>query len=161
MPDVDAVVHHWRPARESDLPALASLYRDAATVFGPRVYTPEQVAAWRRSPDDAAAFRAWVLEADTELACDAEDAPLGFCGIDGRGHVHSLYVRPDVTRRGIGRTLLARAIVRVGAAGVTRLDAWVTPFSKPVFLAQGFRLVETVQAPFQGVLFERYRVARN
>jgi putative acetyltransferase len=158
-------VHHWRAAIEADLPALAALYRDAARTLGPRVYTPEQVAAWMRAPDDAPAFRAWILDADTELACDAHDAPLGFCGISATGHVHSLYVRPDCARRGIGTTLLERAIARAREraprTGAAPLDAWVTPFSRPVFLRLGFLLTETVQAPFQGVTFERYRVTRS
>ena len=162
-------VHHWRAATEADLPALAALYRDAARVLGPQAYTPEQVAAWMCAPDDAAAFRAWILEADTELACDAHDTPLGFCGISATGHVHSLYVRADRVRLGIGTALLERAIARAleGAperasrTGPMPLDAWVTPFSRPVFLRLGFRLTETVQAPFQGVMFERYRVTRT
>jgi GNAT superfamily N-acetyltransferase len=158
-------VHHWRAAAEADLSALAALYRDAACAFGPLVYTPAQVAAWMRAPDDAPAFRAWVLEADTELACDAHDAPLGFCGIDETGHVHSLYVRADLGRRGIGTALLeralGRALERAPRTGVTQFDAWVTPISRPLFLRLGFRLTETVQAPFQGVMFERYRVTRT
>ena len=40
--------------------------------------------------------------------CD--DAPLGFCGISATGHVHSLYVRADRVRHGIGTALLERAI---------------------------------------------------
>ena len=159
------------PARAADLPALAALYRDAARAFGPAVYTPEQVAAWCAVPDDAERFARWILDADTELALDAAGAPVGFCGVDlATGHVQSLYVRAGHERRGIGGALLARALARAGAGaaagvpggacGSARQEAWVTPFSCPVFLRAGFRLVETVQAPFNGVMFERYRVER-
>lgn len=157
MPDP---VDHWRPAREADLPALAAVYRAAARASGPRAYTPAQVAAWLTAADDAEGFRARVLAADTELACDAAGAPLGFCGIGAGGHVQSLYVHPEHAGRGIGSRLLARAVARADARRAGPLDAWVTPFSRAIFLRQGFRLVETVQAPFQGVMFERYRVSR-
>jgi GNAT superfamily N-acetyltransferase len=153
-------VHHWRPAAPVDVPRLARLYRETAAAFGPLVYTPEQVAAWRGAPDDADRFAARILETDTELACEAAGAPLGYCGIGPLGYIHSLYVRADAGRRGIGATLLARALARAEARGVVAFYAWATPFSRPIFLRQGFRLAETVLAPFNGVMFERYRVVR-
>ncbi len=144
-----------------DLPALATLYRDAAAAYGPSAYSPAQVAAWRAVPDDEARFARWILDADTELALDDDGRPLGFCGVHlASGHVHSLYVAAGHGRHGIGSSLLARALLRAGAAGCGRQDAWATPFSRPVFLRASFRLVETVQAPFNGVMFERYRLER-
>jgi hypothetical protein len=54
--------------------------------------------------------------------------------------------------------MLHRTLQRAHAEGATRFAAWVTPFSRPVFLAAGFALTQTVRAPFAGVEFERYRV---
>jgi putative acetyltransferase len=158
-PDADAPVRRWRSATAADLPALAALYRETAATLGPLVYTPEQVAAWCAAAD-ADRFVSRMLNTDTELACDATGSPLGFCGVGPGGYVHSLYVRADAGRRGIGSAMLARALARAQARGVTTFEAWVTPFSRPVFLRHGFRLAETVQAAFEGVMFERYRVVR-
>jgi putative acetyltransferase len=155
----------WRRAGPADVFVLAALYRDAALRLGPRVYTQEQARAWASFADDAPAFRAYVLDADTWLAGRPGDARLlGFCGAatrDGLGEVHSLYVTPDMTRRGLGGEMLRRTLGQAREAGATRFTAWVTPFSRPVFLAAGFRLAQTVVAPFAGVPFERYRVERD
>jgi putative acetyltransferase len=155
----------WRRASGADVFELAPLYRDAALRLGPRVYTPEQVRAWASFADDVAGFRAYVLDADTWIAARPGDGrTLGFCGVSREGalrELHSLYVTPGFTRRGLGGAMLHRTLQRVEAEGATRFTAWATPFSRPVFEAAGFVLAQTVTAPFAGAMFERYRVERG
>ena len=154
----------WRRAGGADVHELAALYRDAALRLGPLVYTPEQVHAWASFATDASGFRAYVLDSDTWIARrPGDDRALGFCGVGthgGLGEVHSLYVTPPMTRKGLGTEMLRRTLERASAAGATRFAAWATPFSRPVFEAAGFVLVHTVSEPFAGTLFERYRVER-
>lgn len=148
-----------RLAAAADVPALAALYADCARTLGPQVYSPAQAAAWARFGTDSPAFRDYILGATTWIAEDeADPAPLGFCGVDDGGEVRSLYVRPDRTRTGLGSTLLAHALDTMRARGVHRFTAWATPFSRPVFARAGLVLVRTVTEPYQGVMFERYRV---
>lgn len=143
----------------ADLPDLAALYADCARQLGPQVYTPSQVAAWQAFPADEAVFREYILGAATWGLYDgATGALAGFCGIDTGGEVRSLYVRPDLTRQGLGTRLLTHALAHARAAGQSRFTAWATPFSLPVFDRAGLRLVGTVREPFCGVSFERYRV---
>jgi len=155
----------WRRAVGTDVGVLAALYRDAALRLGPRVYTPEQARAWASFADDAPAFRAYVLDADTWIAERPVDGrALGFCGVGAAGElreVHSLYVIPGRTRLGIGSEMLRRSLERAETAGARRFAAWATPFSRPVFEAAGFALTQAVTAPFAGTLFERYRVERG
>jgi putative acetyltransferase len=155
----------WRPATPADVPVLAALYRDAALRMGPQVYTQEQSRAWASCAEDAPAFRDYILHADTWVAERVGDARvLGFCGASRDGQaceIHSLYVTTMMTRRGIGSAMLRRTLQRAEHEGATRFAAWATPFSKPVFLAAGFVLAQTVTAPFGGVMFERYRVERG
>ena len=159
------IAFDWRRASADDVFTLAALYRDAALRQGPLVYTAEQARAWASSADDEPAFRNYVLHADTWIAERPGDGrALGFCGVGTEGdvrEVHSLYVAPNCTRRGLGTEMLRRTLERASAEGATRLAAWATPFSRPVFLAAGFALTQTVEAPFAGVMFERYRVERG
>lgn len=149
----------FRLATAADVPALAALYAECARVLGPQVYTPAQVAAWAGFGVDGPAFRAYVLDSRTWIAqWPQADGPAGFCGIDDAGEVRSLYVRAGWQRRGLGRQLLAHALAQARAAGVQRFAAWATPFSRPLFAAAGLPLVATVTEPYQGVMFERYRV---
>jgi GNAT superfamily N-acetyltransferase len=159
------IAFDWRRAGADDTFTLAALYRDAALRLGPLVYTPEQVRAWASFADDLAGFGKYVLEADTWIAERPGDGrALGFCGVATEGdvrEVHSLYVTPHCTRRGLGTEMLRRTLERAGTQDAMRFAAWVTPFSRPVFLATGFALTQTVEAPFAGVMFERYRVERG
>jgi putative acetyltransferase len=146
-----------RRATAADVPALAALYAHTARELGPQVYTPEQVGAWAGFGADTPPFRDYVLQAETWVA-EQDGAPIGFCGIDAGGEVRSLYVRAELTRRGLGSRLLAHALAAARARGVSHFSAWATPFSRRVFERAGFDLVGTVVEPYQGVLFERYRV---
>ena len=154
-----AAVKAIRRAVADDVPALARLYAHSARTLGPQVYSAEQVAAWQRFAQDAAVFADYVLGADTWLAEDGAGA-LGFCGVEAGGEVRSLYVRAEATRGGLGSVLLAHALQRAQARGLTQFAAWATPFSLPVFRRAGFALVRSVHEPFEGVIFERHRVAR-
>lgn len=155
-----------RLAVADDVPALAALYAQAASVLGPQVYGPAQVAAWQSFGRDTPEFRRYVLSAETWVAEATEAAPacVGFCGIDAEGEVrevHSLYVHPQQGRRGIGRRLLQHTLDRASAAGVRRFEVWATPFSRPLFERAGFTLHEVRTEPYQGVVFERYRLHRG
>ena len=155
----------WRPATPADVFVLAAMYRDAALRLGPLVYTPEQVQAWSSFAEDAAGFHDYVLKADTWIAeRPADGRAMGFCGVGRQGvlrEIHSLYVSPQLTRRGLGSEMLRRTLERAGSEGARRYAAWATPFSRPVFEDAGFALAQTVTAPFAGVMFERYRVERG
>lgn len=163
-----------RPAKPADLPQLAALYADAASRLGPACYTDAQVQAWAGFAADQAGFADYVLQADTWVAEADRPSPavspgdaragssglLGFSGLDTCGEVRSLYVRHDAMRCGLASLLLAQGLARAQAQGIHHFAAWATPFSLPVFRRAGFALVDRVQAPFAGTLFERLRVAR-
>ena len=85
-------------------------------------------------------------------------APLGFSGVDDGGEVKSLYVRPDMMRRGLAGQLLAHGLGRAQVRGIQRLAAWATHFNLPVFQRAGFVLVERARAEFAGAMLERIRV---
>jgi len=148
---------HIRLAAAADVPALAALYARSARELGPQVYSAEQVNAWQAFGRDTPDFRDYVLNARTWMAEDPAGA-LGFCGIDADGEVHSLYVRADAMRHGVGSALLAHALAWARRHGIERFAAWATPFSLPLFHRAGFALSRTVRERYRGVEFERYRV---
>lgn len=154
----------FRLATPEDVPALAALYARTARTLGGACYTPEQVSAWSAFGADTPAFRDYVLGARTWVAQAADSgegrgAPvLGFCGIDAHGHVHSLYVRADHNRRGLGTALLAHAMADARSRRVQRFSAWCTPFSEPLFARAGLVVVERPLADFEGVSFRRCRM---
>lgn len=170
-----------RAATPADVPRLAALYAASARTLGPAVYDAAQVEAWAGFGADSAAFRSYVMGADTWLAeartAAGEVELLGFSGWSRAGHgdhavagdgtpgdvaeVHSLYVAAGRTRAGVGTRLLAATLERIEAAGLVRAAAWVTPFSRPVFARAGFVVEAVVQTTWQGIAFERTRMVRR
>lgn len=67
-------------------------------------------------------------ESDNELLDPATDA----------AHVRAMFVRPDWTRRGLGRRIIAECEVAAGRAGFSRLDLVATLPGVPLYLACGF-----------------------
>ena len=57
-------------------------------------------------------------------------------------HVRAMFVRPDRTRRGLGRAILDAAQAGARAEGFTRLDLMATLPGVPLYQAFGFREVE-------------------
>ncbi len=93
-----------RPASPGDADALADLLlgaRAAAYPSMPRpVHPDDDVRRWLRSRFDVAGTEVWVAEQAA--------VPVGLLLLEG-AWVHSLYVEPRLTGRGIGSTLLALA----------------------------------------------------
>lgn len=154
-------IHAWplRRASAQDVEALAALYREAALVQGPQVYSPAQVRAWASFGQPSPAFVDYVTGADTWVALDGPQI-VGFSGVDAQGEVRSLYVRPSHGRRGLGARLLAHALASSARGGLTSWSAWATPFSRPVFERAGFALAEVRREPYQGIEFDRYRMIK-
>lgn len=96
--DADLTV---RPATAEDADAVASLYLDAREAarpaIPPPVHPPDDVRRWMRGRVDAPGTELWLAERD--------DAVVALLLLE-HDWVHSLYVAPQLTGRGIGSTLL-------------------------------------------------------
>jgi ribosomal protein S18 acetylase RimI-like enzyme len=109
---VDLALRRAGPADVDDLAALATAARRAAVpAMPPPVHTPEEDREWI-ARQVAGERDAWVAESGGEL--------VGYILLEP-GWLHSLYVRPGRTGRGIGGVLLdlAKALQPAG------LQLWV------------------------------------
>jgi len=148
-----------RTATEDDLPSLRSIYVDSVRALAPGVYTAEQVEAWATFTDTGESFRRFILDATTYVALE-HGLTVGFCGIEGDGHVASLYVAARAMRRGVGSRLLAWAIEHAPRSKRVALYVEASEFSMPLFSKFGFVLTRKERAPYNGVEFDRYAMSR-
>lgn len=148
-----------RRARESDMPVLRAVYRDAVEAIGPRAYTREQTAAWARTADTEAL--AETVLGGVTFAAELEGRIAGFCTYEPDGRIALLYVRGADAGRGIGRALLATAIEHARRAGIETFHAEASELSLPLFEKLRFVLVERERSRWNGVEFVRYRVRRE
>ena len=65
--------------------------------------------------------------------------------------IRAMYTHPHHVRRGIGRLVLARCEQAARAAGFGHAELMATMSGKPLYLACGYRVVETAEAVTEGV----------
>ncbi len=148
-----------RRAVADDLNALRAIYAQSVKRIGPSAYTAQQVAAWISFAQNPH-FRSFILDVHTYVAAHHNEV-FGFCGIDVKGHIASIYVHPDLCRRGVARKLFKTAIERHPSPRSGRYYAEASHFSLPLFLNFGFHHYDTEQVARNGVRFERFLVSKK
>jgi putative acetyltransferase len=148
-----------RPFEPADAVRLADVYRDAVRSVAPKLYTPEQVAAWASWPDDLAAFRDKIAAGTTLVAAEGGDI-LAFGQLEPDDHLSLLYCRGAHCRRGIATALCDSLEAIAWARGVTAIRTEASWISRPFFERRGYRLIEIENLLFGGVAFDRSRMSK-
>lgn len=105
-----------RSAHLADVPALLSLWEDAAENDSGPIDTAEKLEAVLRRDQNSCI----LAEQDSRIVGSI------IAGWDGwRAHLYRLAVHPDVRRQGIGALLLTEAETRLRALGAARIGAMV------------------------------------
>lgn len=147
-----------RLAQASDLPELATLFRQTVRTHGPHYYSPAQTQAWAVFADAINPFEQFILAVTTFVAVDDRGSIAGFAGIADDGHVASAYVRHDCIHQGIGSILMQTLLDYAEEHHIPHLYAEASSFSLGLFKKFGFRLYGTETVERQGVMFERFLV---
>ena len=147
---------HIRKYQDSDLPALAKIYRGSIRHLGAECYTKEQVEAWSGFSEDIQAFDNWLKGATTLVAVDSENACVGFGGLEAHGRISSLFVSPEWMRKGVGSGVLGHLLEEAGSRAFSVVTTEASEFSRPLFEQHGFVVTEIEQTEFKGVKFTRY-----
>ncbi len=147
-----------RDAGLGDVSSFATIFLEAIDGCAGEAFTPGQVEAWSASAADARAFGHRMLLARAFLAEMAGNA-VGFATLEADGRVGMLYVRGDVQRRGVGVRLLAAVVEAARAAGLSRLHAEASDFSRGTFERAGFRVTGLEQIERHGEIFTRHLVS--
>lgn len=104
-----------RTATPADAEAVRQVHRASIEGLGPSAYTPEQVEAWARGCESAD-YIASITSDDLSIVAEDAGGLLGFgtlCFESPSGYeasvdaeITGVYVRPSVTRNGVGTALL-------------------------------------------------------
>lgn len=135
-----------RSARPDESEALTSLAFASKALWG---YSREQLDAWadelRISPQSITREPTFVAEEDGSL--------LGVLQL-GTGatpwEVECLWVHPAAVRRGIGTSLMRKAVAYARAHGVSRLHIDADPHAEAFYLRMGARRVGERSSPITG-----------
>lgn len=139
-----------RPAQESDLPAIVSLYNDyilhSPATFHTVPFSVEQRRAWFDSHSASGLYRLFSATAGGSVVGFASSGPFHERPAYASSVTLSVYLAPGCTGRGLGKRLYGSLIEAVRAAGAHRAYGGVTlpnPASERLHLGLGFRTVAT------------------
>ena len=137
------------------------IFRDAVNHAGPEHYTPEQVQAWSAFGHDTCEFESWLGQSKVYVAIDSKRHSIGFAGLEASGRIASLFVTPGYMRQGIGSRLPKHILNEAAQSGLTQLTTEASEFSRPLFEAADFVVIDIEETCFKGVQIHRYRMARD
>lgn len=156
-----------RPARMAEVERLNALIAESAAVLSRDYYTPEETESLTRhvfgvDSQLLADGTYYVIERDDSLvACGGWSARRTLFGgdqakgatdarLDPRteaARIRAFFVRPDVSRQGLGRRLLAHCEAMARAAGFRRLELMATLPGEPFYRDAGYEVLEAVVYP--------------
>ena len=163
LPSLPSLSFAIRKAAAAERDRLRDIYRDAVRVAGPQRYTASRVAGWMTSADDVDAWDQWLREGSTWVAVETRDpqCAIGVALMWPADQVHLLYVDPAFHRRGIASALLAAVEPEARDRGITSLTTDASLISHPVFVGQGYQVVEWEEVERRGEVFRRARMRKD
>ena len=144
----------------ADAAALAELCRASARVLAAPHYTPEQIAAWSRFPENLAEFSARLARGYSLVVREAGTFA-AFGQLEPIDHIALLYTGPRFARRGHATTIYRRLEAKARAHGVRRVHTTASLLSRPLFEREGFTLTEVEHTCYHGVEFERFKMQKE
>lgn len=149
----------FRIATSEDLESLAQIYKQTVQQLATKLYTPQQVKAWSEASDNREKFTNFIFEPTTYLYVENCEI-LGFCGLKKDGHIVSLYVAHQHTRKGVGTKLIKNALREGEKLNLHRFYTEASYLSKVVFERCGFQVYDQEYVNYAEVEFHRYKMEK-
>ncbi|MEQ1759266.1 MAG: GNAT family N-acetyltransferase [Vicinamibacterales bacterium] len=130
-----------------DAEAASRLAQRAKANWG---YPSEWLLIWR----EALTIKAEYLERHWSVVAVDHEALVGICVLEAhhdKAEIGHLWISPEHQRRGIGRTLIHRALRTAQMNGYTQVRVESDPFAEAFYVRLGARRVGSVSAPMPGM----------
>ena len=150
-----------RPYRPTDAAALTALYVRSVRHYGPRAYTPEQVAVWAATADVAHTAARCGDGRYVVVAQDEAGRLLGFADLEADGHLDMLYVAPEAEGQHVGSHLYGAIEAHARRRGLHRIFVEASELARPLFERRGFTLLGRNDLVLDGVDIHNYRMEKR
>ncbi len=149
-----------RPLADSDINALAEIFRRSIREVACRDYRPAQIEAWVRFAEEITDWEQRMRSHEVWVA-ERNGRPVGFIQLDPPDHIDLTYVHPEHQRCGVATALLARVENTARENGVARLNVEASITSRPFFAARGFETDSPQIVTAGGQDFLNYRMHKR
>ena len=150
-----------RPYHSTDAAALTTLYVRSVRHYGPRVYTPEQVAVWAATADVANTAARCGDGRFVVVAQNEAGGLLGFADLEADGHLDMLYVAPEAEGLHVGSQLYAALETHARRRGLHRIFVEASELARPLFERRDFTLLGRNDLVLDGVDIHNYRMEKR
>lgn len=150
-----------RPYHPTDAAALTALYARSVRHYGPRAYTPEQVAVWAATADVAHTAARCGDGRYVVVAQDDAGTVLGFADLEADGHLDMLYAAPEAEGLHVGSQLYATIEAHARRRGLHRIFVEASELARPLFERRGFTLLARNDLVLDGVDIHNYRMEKR
>ena len=150
-----------RPYHSTDAAALTTLYVRSVRHYGPRVYTPEQVAVWAATADVANTAARCGDGRYVVVAQDEAGRLLGFADLEADGHLDMLYVAPEAEGLHVGSHLYGAIEAHARRRGLYRIFVEASELARPLFERRGFTLLGRNGLVMDGVAIHNYPMEKR
>ena len=122
-----------RPYHPNDAAVPTALYVRSVRHYGPRAYSPEQVAMWAATADVARTAARCGDGRFVVVAQDEAGSLLGFADLEADGHLDLLYVAPEAERLHVGSHLYGAIEAHARRRGLHRIFVEASELARPLF----------------------------
>ncbi|CAN4278035.1 GNAT family N-acetyltransferase [Pseudoxanthomonas sp. LjRoot125] len=150
-----------RPYRPTDAAVLTALYACSVRHYGPRAYTPEQVAVWAATADVAETAARCGDGRYVVVAQDDAGTVLGFADLEADGHLDMLYAAPEAEGLHVGSQLYAAIEAHARRRGLRRIFVEASELARPLLERRGFTLLGRNDLVMDGVDIHNYRMEKR
>jgi putative acetyltransferase len=150
-----------RPYRHEDAAVLTELYARSVRHYGPRAYSPAQVAVWAAMADVGRTAARCTDGRHVRVAQDAAGQVLGFGDLEADGHLDMLYIAPEAEGLRVGSLLYAALEQHARTLGLSRIFVEASELAKPLFERRGFATQGRNDMELEGVAIHNYRMEKQ
>ena len=149
-----------RPFQLSDTDAVVKVYRDAIRRIGPAKYSPEEVEAWARHPEDVHEFGMRLTRGYT-LVAEEDSQIYAFGQLEPRDCFAFLYTAGGAKTKCLGAVIYNVIEDYAYSDGVIDLYAEASRISRPFCERRGYTVYDIVHQNHFGIEFEWYRMKKT
>lgn len=150
-----------RPLTAQDIPGMQELFRGTVLTVNARDYTGEEVRDWASCGDSVEHWKELMSANNYIGAIDTQDNIVGFSSMDGKGHLHSMFVHKDWQGKGVASMLLAEVEKMARGYGVRKIVSEVSITARPFFEKRGYRAVAEQKAKANKLYMTNYRMEKE
>jgi len=150
----------FRPAEQSDLNELQTLFVDTITAVCHKDYSPEQIKAWTASVEKTERWND-LLHDQHVIIAQINDTIVGFASLKDSNYVDFFYIHKDYQGQGVAKRLYTEIEKEAIHQGTKTLSSDISITAMPFFQSRGFVPIKKQDNVVRGEVLVNYKMTKQ